>query len=368
MNQDATPQAQRLARLQSYLQRDPENWNLRADVFDAALEAGALGEAREVGERALAERPGEPSWRHRMAMLLLASDRYPEAQVELESLVADGHGAAGVIHNLAYSVFMQGRPEQAAAVLEPLLTDPTEEAAIAWPLWLRCMHHLRRTEAGLDALARRLQAGPVPADALGVAALMATDADRLPDAARWADQALAANPDQFEALAARGTLGLATQNGPETLRWFERALRRSPTDGRCWSGMALGRLLVADLHGADEAFSRAVVTMPSHIGTWIAWGWCQLLLGRKEDALRAFDRSLEIDRNFGEGHGGRAVALARLGRSEESARELKVALRLDPTGVSGRYARAILEGKDEDPQVIQTLVEQGRRWKAPRPD
>ena len=47
------------------------------------------------------------------------------------------------------------------------------------------------------------------------------------------------------------------------------------------------------LAGLSTAFARAVETMPDHIGTWLAWGFCRLVSERFLEARQAFERALE---------------------------------------------------------------------------
>lgn len=361
MNQDETRAATaRLARLESYLEGDPENDHLRAEVFDAALSAGRLDVATQEVKRALSRDPSHAAWEHRRALVLLASKDYANAQVAFEGLIARGERAPAVHHNLAFALFSQGNREAAARVLEPLL-EQTEGAAL-WTLWLRCQHHLDRIRPALAAFRVRLAAGPASAEALGVASLMALDSESLREADEWSSAALRAREGQHEALVTRGTLALAALDAAGALAWFSRALDASPGDGRTWSGVAFAKMLSGDLEGAGPAFASAVRTMPDHVGTWIGWGWLAVMRQQHEDALARFQEALRIDHNFGESHGCAAVALARLGRREAAEQEVEVALRLDPKGLAARYAQAVLAGKGEDPGVVKVLGRLGMRW------
>lgn len=355
MTDDTTTRGALVARLQRYLEADPDNWSLRADLFDAALAAGAFDVARDQVEQGVTRRPEDAGWRHRQALLLLAGKEYARAQAVLEALVASGCEEPAVCHNLAYALFAQGQHQAARDRLAPLLGRPEESAAVAWTLWLRVQHRLGALDDAFAAFRSRSAQIPLPAEAFGVASLIAVDAGRLDEARTWCERALEGRPDQLEALAARGTLALAAEDPQGALAWFERALGANARDGRTWSGVAMARMLAKDLAGADEAFGRAVTTMPDHIGTWLGWGWCRFLLDRSDAAREAFERALSLDRNFGESHGALAVALLRLGRSEEAKREMKIALRLEPNGISARFAQATLSGEAADPAQLVRL-------------
>lgn len=357
---------ERVARLRRYLQLDPRNEPLRAELFDALLAAGDFEAAAREAADALAAHPGDPGWTHRRGVLLLATDRSPEAQRVFEGLLAEGHDDPVIRHNLAYALFAQGRYEAARDTVAPLLELTHEAAAIAWPLWLRCQHHLYELQGALKRVLEVLPSGVLSAEALGVASVLAIDAEALELASAWSTRALRDRPDQLEALVASGTVALAGATPSAASGLFEHAIQVNPRDGRSWSGLAMARMVVGELGEASRAFRKAVAFMPGHVGTWIAFGWCQVLTKDPEAALQSFEAALALDGNFGESHGAAAVALARLGRVADAKREIEIALRLDPEGMSARYAMAVLAGKADDPEAVRRLARRAMA-RMPRP-
>jgi len=345
----------RLSKLRHFLETDPSNWNLRADVFDAALEAGEFELAKNELARALAERPGDPGWLHREGVLQLARREFESARSTFQALIAAGHDAPGIRYNLAFADFSLGRHEAAVELLEPMLAMQ-ESALMALPLWLRCHHHLDQSPKALEAFRAIVKDARSAPEAAGLASLMAYDEGIVSDAARWSAAALQGRPDQVEALVTQGSLALGHQDVPRALAAFELALARSPADGRIWSGVGIARMMTLDLPAAREAFRRAVTTMTDHQGTWVALGWCHLFLNEPAAAREAFEAALALDQNFAEGHGGLAVALARLGRTDDARREIQFAERLDPSGLSSKYAKAVLSGEALDRAAMQRLT------------
>lgn len=345
-----------VARLKGYLERDPDNWNLRADLFDALLGSGDWEGARAQLGHALERLPDDAGWLHRQAMLHLAQGQYAEAQGVLESLLARGLDAPAIRHNLGYALFGQGRWEAARDVVAPLLALTEEGAGAALALWLRCQHQLGGLEEGLETLKRFQSERRVSPDAVGVGSLMALDEGLMDEARKLSDGALAEKRDQLEALATRGTLLLAVQDAKGAQEWFGRALRVNPGDGRSWSGLAFARMLGQDLRGALEAFARAAQAMPEHQGTWIGYGWCQLLIQDPVSARATFERAVEIDRTIAEPHGGLAAALARLGDKAGALTEIEVAFRLDRANLSAHYAQAVLSGEADNPEAFRRFA------------
>jgi Flp pilus assembly protein TadD len=73
-------------------------------------------------------------------------------------------------------------------------------------------------------------------------------------------------------------------------------------------------------------------------------------------AQLAFENALDLDRNFGESHGGLAVVQALRGQTEEAEESIRRAHKLDPQGLSARYAQAVLSGDAADPAKFQAIV------------
>ena len=350
-------QSQRLERLQTYLEADPQNVRLREDLFEGALEAGNFALAAQQVDAMLGKDANSQPWEHRRAVILLAQKRYVDAQAVLEALVTAGANNPVVLYNLAFSLFGQGQFEAARDQLSSLVGQSHEDVAQpALALWLRCQHHLGQLNDGLGRFNALIASQPVSAEASGVASLMAFDAGRLVDAAAWSSQALNGNPGQLEALACQGSLSLGRQDVEAAIATFQRALTLNTNDGRSWSGLAFANLLEQRFDEAHAAFENAVAHMTGHIGTWIGLGWCEFMRRDLSAARRAFASALALDRNFAESHGSMAVILATEGKRAEAAWEIELALGLDKGCLSARYAQAVLSGEVNDPVAFRKLA------------
>jgi Tfp pilus assembly protein PilF len=133
-------------------------------------------------------------------------------------------------------------------------------------------------------------------------------------------------------------------------------MERSPDDGRVWSALATAWMMQGDVERAQIAFLRAAELLPAHIGTWLALAWCQILRQDLAAARHSLNTALELDRNFGETHGALAVVAALQGQEEEARQAIERAKRLDRSGLSARYAEAVLSGQARDPVAVQALA------------
>jgi predicted Zn-dependent protease len=95
--------------------------------------------------------------------------------------------------------------------------------------------------------------------------------------------------------------------------------------------------------------------MPSHLGTWHALSWAQLVSDDVAGARKSMESAMEIDHNFGETHGGLAV-IDIIENNKESAKErIKRALRLDKNSFAARFAQSLLL-QESDPEKAQAII------------
>lgn len=352
--------AGRLARMEQYLQQDPNNLHLLDEAFNAAFEAGEwerarfhLAHAQELGADARL-------CAFRATRIDMATRRWAEARSGLlalagaTDLAAEAHAA--ITHDLAYVAFRQGDFADAKAVLAPLLATGDKVAPpAAQLLWVRVLHHSADL-AGAVEWAREQQArGALLSEVAGVASLAALDLGYLELAGSWANAALQHGP-QLEALVTHATIALARRNAAVARGALAQALELHPEDGRAWSALGFADLLEHKLQEASHDFHQALRFMPAHVGTWNGLGWTGIVRREFTAAAQAFERAIELDRNFAESHGGAAVAYAFLGQRDSAEKAIARASGLDGASLAAKYAQAVLSGEARDAEGIQRLA------------
>lgn len=351
------PALARLARLAAYLERDPENLSLRADIFDTALSAGAFDEAQRQVVWALTRNPADFAWRHKLVLLDMARGEWDEARALLGSLEAEGLGGPVVRYNLAYVDFAQGRVADAEAKLGPLVAEAVEQVPESLATLVSCQHLRGAPDEAIATFARHAARVPVSPAALGAASLAAIDADAGASAAAWAEQALRADAHQVEARVAKATLLLGARDAAGALSLLSEVLARKPGDGRVLSTVALAQMLAGQLQAARPLFQRAIEAMPTHIGTWLGYGWCLFFMKDNAGARAAFERALALDENFGESHGAIAVVEAADGHEEAARAAIRRARGLDPRSLAAAYAQGLLDGEAQDTERFIALAQ-----------
>lgn len=298
-----------LERRLAQLATDPDNVYLLADCAELSLAAGKVPEAISFLERALALRPGEPALRY----------------------------------NLAYALMLLGRPAEAKEQLLPIASQMPQAAL----LLVRAHHHLGELPEALALAEAHAAAHPDSAEACGQLAMLHLDANDFDKARAWAEKGLALPGGSPEAYCTAGFVALGDEQEGRASELLDKALELNPRSGRAWAGKGLAAMFEGDLAAAEIALQRAVEHLPGHIGTWHALAWCQILRGELDAAEASLRKAYELDRSFGETHGALAVLQILRGAGSGARRRAETALRLDPASFAGRYAKLLLEAKDE---------------------
>jgi tetratricopeptide (TPR) repeat protein len=335
-----------LKRLLSYLAADPLNANLRADAAERALDSDMPDLARELlgsdpetlGDRGLGL----------LGLAQMLSRNFGEAAKCFEMLASRGVSDPAVRFNLAWSLSAERKPAAALQQLTPEVTQTLPQAAT---LEVRLLHEQGEFERAAEVARNHLERFPEDARLAAAVSVLALDVEDVDLARECAEKA----GDQPEALATLGTLALGEQKVGEAVRLFDKAIAANGNVPRAWIGRGLARLVEQDSDAASD-IDHGAELFGDHIGSWIAAGWAYLIVGRLGEARQRFERALAIDDNFGESHGSLAVVDVLDGDEGGAQKRIAIALRLDPQSFSARFARTLLIERSGDVQAARKLL------------
>ena len=331
-----------------YLEQDPNNLNLLAEVSGLKLQLGELMEAQRYAEQGLTLSPGDPHFLFQLSNIAIAESRFEDAVRILESIRANGTNAPAVECNLAHALLFLGKYAEARDLLKPIAG--AAEASTAPKLLVRAHHYLGEVEEAIAFALAYLETHPEDAEMMGMLSSLYLDNDDSEHASLWAKRATTLNPDCAEALTTSGSIALGLEDEDTARANLSRAVELNPRSGRAWAGLGLTEMLSFDLPKAKQDLQQSVTHMSNHIGTWHALAWCQMMQGDLDGAQESFNKSLDIDHNFAETHGGLASVAAMQGKYDEARRLVEIALRLDPQSYAARFAQIVMlqaQGKQD---------------------
>ncbi|MEJ1964207.1 MAG: tetratricopeptide repeat protein [Gammaproteobacteria bacterium] len=346
----------RLERLKNLLRFDPANEQLARECVSLALEAGDYDFVLARSAEVLHQSPGNTQAQFDRASALIGKRDYPAAIEALQALVAQSPDITAAQVNLGLCYYAIGEYAQARAPLD-LAFAAGERSPGTLRLLVSTYHHLGLIEEAVAIADSNPPPSQCGAALPGVYALLYIDAEQPLPAARYAAQALAANPDSVDGLVARATLDAVRLRVEPARERYSRALELAPATGRAWIGLGSLALLSRDFATARKQIERGLETLPNHTGSWLLLAWVHIVAGDIEQAEQTLHHTLELDRNFAEARGALAAVLALRGDRAGAEREIEVARRLDPDGLSVHVARSVLMARGGDSVAARKIID-----------
>ena len=175
------------------------------------------------------------------------------------------------------------------------------------------------------------------------AAYLSDDRDaRLAAAEAEIAKVLALRPNDAQAHEFMGGILVETKRAEQGIAEFKRALVLDPNLANAYGLMGLAKVFVGhpEETGAHENEALRLSPRDSFAWLWLHFaGAAKVYLGREEEAVALFRRSIEINTNNPLTHFFLAATLANLGRLEEAGAEAKAGLKLDPGFSIGRFRK-----------------------------
>ena len=352
-----------ISRYESYVRADPGNPLLWLNLGDLYHKASRLDEAIACFERCLHDHPEYSSARSQLASVMLTQHRFQDAERALRHLLQESKPDSSLYFNLGLSLYYQQRwpeAEQCFVNAQALgLTSPDCYAYLA-----RCRHYAGDTTQAIQLCQKWVDAAR-DAESRGYLALLQMDHGDVAGAAKLAEEVLRSSPENTHAALVVGTASIESQEIARASEQFERILAREPDNARAWLGLGLARLYQQQSAEAVAALEKATQLLPESVGIRVTLGWAKITARELLQAERIFRDALEIDHNFGEAHGGLAVALALQARVDEARESISRARRLDPNGFGAVFAQTVLlkiQGKDQlATDILARMLQQAPR-------
>lgn len=346
MNDQPTDQLEILVQ---FLQSDPENPALLADVAQAALAVDQCKLAHETFGRLNEIEPLVGQMANLAGVSAMRSGDQEAARRWFDIARQGNPDDEGLTFNLAWSYALSGDFKSSADLLTANVTDTLPQAAM---LDMQIAHELGRFEEAEAKMDHYVAKHPDYAPLQAAVSVLAMDIDR-PDLARDAALKGGKHPD---ALTTLGSLDLGEHKLDEAEAFFEQALATARQNPRAEIGRGLVWLAREDYSRAASAIDKGAQQFADHLGSWIAAGWAHLLAGDDAVAKERFCKALETDDTFSEAHGSLAVMDVLGGDIEEGKRKAEIAMRLDRSSFSGALAGILIANANDNAELAEGIL------------
>ncbi len=345
----------------------------RAALGLAALLLSALGvkswreafeyRGAEIHYRAiLAENPTAYLASNNLGLLLLGTDRNPEAIELFENGLKQKPDSSELHHNLATALRSAGR--NAEAILH------SERALALRPSFAEAENNLGAalTDSGRAAdaiphLQRALELRPGYAEAENNLGVALGRLGRTAEALARYESALRTDPGYAEAESNAGSLLLSLGRTGEAILRFERALSLKPGYAEAENGLGAAFATMGRLDEARGHFEAALRSRPSYASAERNLGNLLASLGRAAEATPHFEAAARLQPESPEALADLALALSRENRLPEAIHRWQQAVSLDPWNPDLRFNLAVTLARSGQVKLARSALEETLRLK-----
>jgi tetratricopeptide (TPR) repeat protein len=273
--------------------------------------------------------PDHPMLEYKLALVEYHAGRFAKSQQILESLISSGSKNATIFSLLGWCHQKQGRPTEAVQALEESIQlAPSEEANyLDLGKILLAQHSL---PAALQLARRTTAAFPDSAAAFEFQGLIETGVGQFTDAVHSYARAVqldSSRPDAVLGLAqAQFTAGMSKDAAAS----FEKGMKQFPRDARFPAQYAEALLRQAETGDAqaetkaEQLLRSALALDPSLSEAHYQLGNLALKKDLMTEAQRHLEQAVKLDARHAQAHFALSRVYRRLGRKDESAREMEL--------------------------------------------
>lgn len=273
--------------------------------------------------------PDQPRLDYNLALVEYHAGRFAQSQQILERLISSGSKNAAIFNLLGWCQQKQGRPKEAVKALEESIQlAPSEETNyLDLGKILRAQHSL---PSALQLARRTTGSFPNSAAAFELQGLVEAGVGQFTDAVRSYTRAVQLDPSRADGILGLAQAQFAAGMSKDAAVNFEAGIRRFPKDARITAQYAVALLRQSEAGDAtaetraEQLLRSALALDPSLPDAHYQLGNLALKKGFATEAQQHLEQAVKLDTRNGPAHFALSRVYRRLGRKEESAREMEL--------------------------------------------
>jgi tetratricopeptide (TPR) repeat protein len=231
---------------------------------------------------------------------------------------------------LGYGTFLRNRDYRSdLAIWEDTAAKSPNNARVFLCRGCAYLAANRLTEALRD-FDRAIALNPGYIEAYTSRSALYTTLDRYAEAIGDCDKAIALNPKYAEAHNNRGAALGASGRQEEALRAYGTAIALSPANAKAYCNRGAAYYHTQRLPEALRDFDKAIGLKPDYVDAYCNRGAVHFSEGRLAEAVADFSRTISLDRGYLSAYNNRARTHIAMGRPEEAVRDYGVVIALRP--------------------------------------
>jgi tetratricopeptide (TPR) repeat protein len=325
--------------LQTVLQSNPEEYRALNLLGIVRAQQRREPDAEELFKRALAIKPDFTSAHASLGMLYAQMSKLEEAIVQLkEALRLDPNrtdastALSGVWRAQAHAAIQQGDPEKALSLLIEARKVSPHDADVLFDFGMVALRMSLLPDA-VKAFQETLDLRKDDASALYGLGRAQMGLDKYSEAHEAFARFVELHPQDASGHYALGMTLQALQRSEEARSEYSKSIELKPAQTECYFQLGVLDLDAGDPKSASKNFDRVLKQDPHHARALTGAGRVAFQAKDDNKAAEFLQKAVAADVSLREAHYYLGLTYARLGRAEDSARELQTASQLESEDV-----------------------------------
>jgi tetratricopeptide (TPR) repeat protein len=321
--------------LQKYLAAHGDDADVLIALAQIRADEGDTEAEKDLLWRALRASPNSPPANLTLGNLLFHEHHDPEAMDRFETVLAIDlrnaaarHGELAAVTELAERMRQLGHPELALKALQHAQTKLPDDPQLLLDLGIQ-ETELGDTSDALEAVHAARKLRPDDPTILYALAHAQFQAQQMADAEQSFRAYLKVRPNDASAHFGLGRVLEVTQQPAEARAEFQRSIELQPVQTESYYELADMELKAGHDDAAEELLRKTLARDRHHGGALTDMGEICFQRKQYDDAERWLEQALSAAPEYAPAHYYHGLVLAKLGRKDESARELREATELD---------------------------------------
>lgn len=288
--------------------------------YDEALQL--VDAAKVSGDLAL-------SARYVRAQILIQAKRKDEGLADLQALADANADKAEILRNAASEMANAGAPDRALPLIERSLALRSDDVG-AMEIRAGILELQGKKADALREFDAALRARPEEYRVLWGRGVLLSEMGRMDEALDDMEEAWRINPFDLSLVSARADMLRKVGRAAEGPALFDAAVARDQSgvalNDRCWA-RALGNV---ELAGAEADCAKAVELSPKAGNIWDSYALVAVRQGRMDEAIKRYDRALELAPKLADSLYGRGYAKIKSGDKVGGEADIAAAKAISP--------------------------------------
>ena len=311
------------------LEYDHRSPRLYARMGATHLKLGDTDQALRAFTRALELEPRHPEALRWVAMLHASQGQLDQAIAAYEELLALQPDDQFILSTLADLYVLQGQLEQAIGLYRRMIAENGSSSQLHFNLGVLC-GRLERFDEAIQELSRAFELAPDSLEVRVALGLTYELSGRYPEAAAHYEDAIRFDPLNPRLYHHAARAAFNSRQYERAVANYSAVLDLAPRDFEAVMGLVRVWLAQSKFEEAEVFLAKQLKELGQPAELYVVLGIVYREAKQHAEALRAFERSIERQADYAQGHFYLAAELDQLGKREEARRLLQRTIELDP--------------------------------------